>query len=83
MKKSDTRGAGISRVSLKPLWRHVKMTQPSSSSDCGGCGSGLGGLVLMDGGSVRRRSDESSAGCWSFHPGNGSVDSEAQNCNHS
>lgn len=54
MKKSDNRGAEISRVSLKPLWRHVKMAQPSSSSDCGGCGSGLGGLVLMDGGSVRR-----------------------------
>lgn len=28
------------------------MMQPSSSSDCSGCGSGLGGLVLTDGGSV-------------------------------
>lgn len=45
------------------------------SSDGGGSGSGLGGLVLM------RKT--TTAGHRSFLSGDGSVDSESQNCNHS
>lgn len=59
-----------------------EMIQTKSCSDCGGSGSGLEGLVFMDGRKLQKT--KSSAGCWSFQSqsGNNSIDSKAQNCKH-